>query len=354
MNGNRPSKTTPEPNRRRFLGSTALGLGVAFGWLAPQLRADKPISVVPGTRRTLGKEFTYDVSGLQKTDPKLLMGELVAEIKSPFKDLACVAAGPGPVLVAGGGQSIAILNSNGVVKSTSLMPGPVRCATVSSDSAVYVGLTDQVCELDASGKVLSNLKVAGKRPLVTSVAAHDNDLFVADAANRVVLRLNRRGEVLNVIGKKDSARSIPGLVLPSPFLDILLGTDGLLWVTNTGRHWVEAYTFDGEREYSWGEPSNGIRGFCGCCNPVHLAQMPDGRFITSEKGLPRIKVYSGRGDFVGVIAGAEQFGAYLDNPQAKPLGLDVAVGSDNRIFVADPLAGVIRVYALRPNPSQPS
>jgi len=35
----------------------------------------------------------------------------------------------------------------------------------------------------------------------------------------------------------------------------------------------------------WGKRS-GIADFFGCCNPAHLALLPDGRFVTSGKGIP--------------------------------------------------------------------
>ncbi len=63
----------------------------------------------------------------------------------------------------------------------------------------------------------------------------------------------------------------------------------------------------GELEFAWGKPSAGIEGFCGCCNPVGLAMLPDGRCVTCEKGLPRVKVYSTEGVFESVVAGPETF-----------------------------------------------
>ncbi|MBM3243119.1 hypothetical protein FJZ31_43220, partial [Candidatus Poribacteria bacterium] len=44
-----------------------------------------------------------------------------------------------------------------------------------------------------------------------------------------------------------------------------------------------------------------IDGFCGCCNPVNFAMLPDGRFVTCEKGLPRVKIYDADGTFSGVV-----------------------------------------------------
>jgi hypothetical protein len=359
MNADTKPQPPAESNRRRFLGAAVQGLslagiGAACGWLAPRTKADQPLKVTPGAGRTLGKEFTYDVSALRKTDPQLLRCDPVAEFHVSFKEPGCVAAGPDQSLLVAGGSSLSVLTLSGEVKTTMNLPGEVRAVCAGPDRAIYAALSDRVCVLDAAGRPVATWKLSGKTPILTSIVAGEQDVFVGDAANRVVLRLNHEGVVVNSIGKKDIARGIPGLVLPSAFLDLVLGQDGMLWVTNTGRHLVEAYTFSGDLEYSWGESSNAIHGFCGCCNPVHLAQLPDGRFITSEKGLPRIKLYSNRGEFEGVVAGPETFSRYWENPQAKPVGLDVAVDGQGRIVVADPLVGVIRIFGLRPNASKPA
>ena len=87
------------------------------------------------------------------------------------------------------------------------------------------------------------------------------------------------------IGEKDAERGITGFGVPSPFLGIVLGSDGLLYVNNLGHHRVEACTFDGDLGRTWGKPSLAIDGFCGCCNPIGVAVLPDGRFVTCEKGL---------------------------------------------------------------------
>jgi hypothetical protein len=142
---------------------------------------------------------------------------------------------------------------------------------------------------------------------------------------------------------------VPGLILPSPYLDVKLGRDGLLRVNNTGRHQVETCTASGDLELSWGKPSNGIEGFCGCCNPIGLALLPDGRCVTCEKGLPRVKVYSADGVFQSVVAGAESF---VENANATFVkgtedcrlgGLDAAVDSQQRIYILDLVTNEVRV-----------
>jgi hypothetical protein len=186
--------------------------------------------------------------------------------------------------------------------------------------------------------------------VLTAVAVAEKDVFVADAGNRVVLRYDLAGKLLGRIGKKDPDKHILGFIVPSPYLDLGVGADGLLWVVNPGRHRLEAYTADGDIQNYWGEESLGVKGFCGCCNPIHFARLPDGRFVTSEKGLPRVKVYSAKGDFEGVVAGPELFPKQIENPHtAGPSGvcMDLAVDSAGRVLLADAFSREVRVFTRK-------
>ena len=176
-----------------------------------------------------------------------------------------------------------------------------------------------------------------------------DDVVAADSGGRVVLRYDKSGKLAGRIGEKNKERNIPGLIMPSPYLDVKLARDGLLRVNNTGRHRVETYTPSGDLELSWGKPTSAIEGFCGCCNPVGLALLPDGRCVTCEKGLPRVKVYSADGVFQSVVAGAESF---VENANATFVkgtedcrlgGLDAAVDSQQRIYILDLVANDVRV-----------
>ena len=81
---------------------------------------------------------------------------------------------------------------------------------------------------------------------------------------------------------------------------------------------------------------------------MNFALLPDGGYVTCEKGLTRVKVYDPEGNFVAVVAGPEQFveaGHACDvSANCQTGGLDVAVDPQGRILVLDPLAGDIRVY----------
>jgi DNA-binding beta-propeller fold protein YncE len=186
---------------------------------------------------------------------------------------------------------------------------------------------------------------------LTSIAVSDQDVFVADAGNRVVVRCDTSGNLVAQIGKKDSSRNVPGFVIPSPYFDLVVSQDGLLRVVNPGRRRIEAYTFDGDIEFWWGAGSVNIEGFCGCCNPVNIAVLPDGGYVTCEKGLTRVKVYDSEGQFAGVVAAPRQLVRdgdlrVCDLPEeCQAGGFDVAVDSAGRIFVLDTIKNVVRIFS---------
>jgi hypothetical protein len=82
---------------------------------------------------------------------------------------------------------------------------------------------------------------------------------------------------------------------------------------------------------------------------VHIALFPDGRFVTAEKGIPRVKVYSADGTFESVVVGPETLAptataAEETRPEHKLLAVDVAVDGSGRIWVLDPGARQLRVF----------
>jgi hypothetical protein len=80
-----------------------------------------------------------------------------------------------------------------------------------------------------------------------------------------------------------------------------------------------------------------IEEFCGCCNPSHIALLDDGSFVTSEKGIARVKVSNRIGKLVSVVAGSDQFTEGTED-------LDLAVDSKNRIYVLDPKRKMVRIF----------
>ena len=231
--------------------------------------------------------------------------------------------------------------------------GEVRGLAVALDGRIFAGYMEHVEVLDADGKVLSKWASLGDRAVITSIAVGEADVFVADAGNRVVIHYDTDGKFINEIGKKDEKRNIGGFVIPSPYFDLAVASDGLLRVTNPGEHRIEAYTFDGDLEFWWGEPSIKIEGFCGCCNPINFAIAPNGNFITCEKGLMRVKEYDPVGKFLGVVAGTDMLvkgdpASACRFPRDRQAGgFDVAVDNAGKVYILDTIDNSVRTFVIK-------
>ena len=327
--------------RREFISKSAKGVGlVGLGLSASGLLADRVSANSPG----------YDLDKLSIIDPALIKYKEAGKIQPGFRSLHAVAVGPEDQIYVAADSGVQVFDSDAVRLSQTRLSASPRCLTITEDGTVYVGMRDRVEVYDPSGERKASWDGLGRNAVLTSIAVSEGEVFVADAGNRVILRYDVSGKPVRRIGERDTSRNIPGFVVPSPYFDLAVSADGLLRVANPGEHRVEAYTFDGDFEFSWGNPSMAVDGFCGCCNPVNFAILPDGRFVTCEKGLPRIKVYKADGNFESVVAGPKDF---AKNAQSCTLGevsdcqtggMDIAVDSKGRVIVMDPVEKAVRIF----------
>jgi hypothetical protein len=324
-------------SRREFFGQSA-GALAALSAIASQ-RAQ-------GAEKTTRNPFAYDISRLQKTDPKLITYEETARWKAPHPEARRLAIGHDDTLYVCSGNYVTALNKSGERGTEIALAEPPRCVAADKDGTLFIGLRDHIEVFDAKGTRRATWDSPGKKPWFTGLAVTENDVFAADSGNRVILRFDKSGKLVRRIGERDKDRNIPGFIIPSPFLDVEIAHDGLLRVNNPGRHRVEIYTADGDFEGSWGTVSMGITGFCGCCNPINLALLPDGKYVTCEKGLPRVKIYSADGQFESVVASVETFAANAKAcgpSDCTAGGLDAVVDSQGRIVILDFVTGDVRV-----------
>ena len=273
-------------------------------------------------------------------DPQLLAYREADPIATGLAQPRGLALGPDGRLHIVGDQVIRIFDEDSASPSTVGLGSAPQALTVASDGTIYVAMLGHIEVYTPDGTHRASWQSAGERAYFTSVAVAGENVWVADAGGRVVRRYDKSGQVRGQIGKKNEARHIPGLVVPSPHLNVLVGPDGLIWVNNCGRHAVETYTVDGDLTSSWGQPSLNIEGFCGCCNPTNIALLPDEKVVTSEKGLPRVKVYWPDGTLESVVAGPEAFAS-------RVVGLDLAVDAAGRVMVLDPAAKTVRSFERR-------
>ena len=336
-------------NRRSFLNIGVLATGGVAGWLTGCEQRQPPARAKTDKPRLDG-QFVYDISAFEHTDPALLLYSETAQIPTGLQAPTCIAVGADDTLFVGGDQAVRIFSKDGTPQTAMVLPAKPNALAPVNQGRLLVALKDHIEAYDRTGKLLFKGEPMGEQAVLTGLAWMGENIFVADAGHREVVRCDAAGKIVGRFGRLGSKDGTPGFLIPSPYFHALAGTDGLLWVNNSGRHHLEAYTPDGKLEAAWGQPAMSVEGFCGCCNPVYFARLPDGRFVTSEKGLNRIKIYAADGKFEGVVAGPEQL--VRDREMARKAcvdsqagyGFDVACDSHGRVLALDPLARAVRIF----------
>lgn len=329
--------TEPRLNRRSFLrGSALLSGGAAIGWL---LGHRQPATSPPPAAPPGNAPFAYDLSALVHTDPALLIGRHLADIPLQFQRVRRLAVLPDDRVLVAGDTHLKVAGG-----ATLLSLGrPPLCLAVAAN--LYVGFTDHVETFDLAGAPVARWPSLGPNAHLTSIAPARDFVFLADAGNREILRCDLAGNIQLRFGKGH-------FVIPSPYFDIAVGPDETLRAVNPGKHRVETYTFDGRLLDHWGHASYQTTGFCGCCNPVYLKLLPDGRYLTSEKGLTRIKLHAPDGKLLGVIAGPAELGQTITLAEQAAqdcrlgCGFDIAVNHRGQILILDPGRKQLRIYEV--------
>jgi hypothetical protein len=293
------------------------------------------VSHWPATGANDGEVLAEELAPFRDTDPALLKYRELAPIALPLPEPRAIAAGAGPRVWAAGGTTLVALDEGREARRLEL-DHAVTSVAVDHEGTLWVGATDHVERYDRdAGRIAAWPPIEGA--LLTSIAVDEDRVAVADAGNKIVSLFDRAGKLLARIGDADEEQGIPGFLIPSPYFDLAIDRTGQLWVVNPGRYELEAYTDRGDLRSSWGSASAAIEGFCGCCNPIHIATLANGSFVTAEKGIPRVKVYDPTGTLTAVVAGPEVFGE-------ASTGFDLAVDDAGRVLVLDPARRQVRIF----------
>lgn len=356
--------TRSEPPRRPAVASPSLWIGAIVGVaLAVAVVAALRVKRTGDRASGLSAAADYQIDQYRKIDPALVRYQRALEFSSGLDRPAAVAVGTEDRIYVAGDRAVRMFDSAGAEMETWPLKGEPTCLAVgTADHAtpgrLYVGMKDRIELFDRPGDPVAVWQVDGPRAHLTSIALGDNEVYAADAGGAAVLHYDTEGELLGTIGHPDKARGIPALAIPSPFFDVALGPDGHVWIVNPGALRLQAHTPEGNLELFWGQSGAAIEGFYGCCNPANFAILSDGRFVTAEKGLLRVKVYSPDGQFECVVAGPDDLetpvraeGSRFDR---EHMAVDVAVDSRDRIVVLDLTGGMVQVYEPKPPAAEAS
>lgn len=287
--------------------------------------------------KNIENPYKYDVSEFRKVDSTaILFQETITfpvKVDEP-KGIAIV----GKQIIVVAEKLLLKYDYSGKELLRKELPDTANCVTVDANNEIWVGTRHSVAVFDQGGTLLKRWNSFGDRSVITSVAVSGETVYVADAGNRIVYQCNTNGQILSKIGEKNEQKGVPGYVIPSPYFDLALDDNKFLWVVNPGRHTFENYNPDGSMRTSWGITSFKTEGFSGCCNPAHIAIMADNSFITSEKGMPRIKIYGQHGEFLGVVASPAMF------DEDSYLAPDIAIDAEQRVVALDFERKQVRIF----------
>jgi len=234
---------------------------------------------------------------------------------------------------------LVIVSPNGEKLEKSELPESPVCVAATAN-AIYIGFRKYIGQYNPEGILVKNWETLNDSTVITSLAVTDSLLFAADAGNRRVLRYHLNGTLSgSFTGKRDSA-DLHGFIIPSPYFELAVNSDGELWVVNPGKHAFENYTFDGQLRGFWEKTAMTIDGFSGCCNPAQMAVLPDGSFVTAEKGMVRIKIHKPSGELLSVVAPPDDFTGGTHAP-------DLAVSPEGEIYALDYDRSMVRCYQLK-------
>jgi hypothetical protein len=258
---------------------------------------------------------------------------IVTKIFEPGKgQLSAVTASGTGNIILGGEPFIACYDSgfNLLWEYKTVMP--VTALAVSGNN-VYAAVQEIILVLNVNGEKIEEWGPFENNSMITSLAANETYVAIADAANKTVFILDKQGVVKSLIGKTEAP-----FIIPSLYFDVALGSDNILYAANTGNRRIEKRDIDGTILDYFGEPGTDPGAFCGCCNPAHFTLIPGG-FVTAEKGINRMKILNNKGEFVEFVSSVNNF--------VPPLPLDISSADGSIIYGANPADSKVYVFKRR-------
>ncbi len=282
-------------------------------------------------------KFAYSLDQFRNVPEELIYYKETKNFKIGFEKPRGLEVKNDKIYIVGD-RELKIINFSGkLLTEVGFMEEP-HSLDVCNDK-IYVVFEKYVWILDENGKTIHKWESMDNDSYLTAVAVQEDDIFVADAGKRKIKRYSHKGELLNEFEGQTSEDVLHGFIIPSANFDIDINEFDDLWVVNPGMHTLENYTAEGRLREHWKASGNQTENFSGCCNPAYYCFLPNGSFVTSEKGLVRIKVYKPSGEFFGVVAAPNKFDNKIDG-QAP----DVATDEEGNIYALDFDKKVLRVF----------
>ena len=284
--------------------------------------------------------YEYDLGRLKKSDSLFVGWKELTHFTCSLEEIHGIDIDPAGRICVSGKGGVEIFDESGKIIQNFRVEGTARCIKTDTKGTIILGMEDHIELYDQNGKPLGKWKRESGNSIITGIAVLQEEVFVADAGEKTVYHYQKSGKLINRIGDKDPQNNIPGFFIPSPYFDLGIDPSGGLWIADPGRHTINKFSYNGKLISSWGKASMGVEGFCGCCNPSNFAFLSDGSFVTSEKSIERVKVYSSDGKYICLVATPGSF-------EEGTRGIDLAVDAKDRIFILDPVKKQVSIFVKK-------
>ncbi len=249
-------------------------------------------------------------TGMVKPEDRWHVSETYHSSLGSLKAVAVSATGD---LFLGGESFITCLTNDLSPKWSIMTDKPVTALSVSNQT-IYASTQETILLVSIEGRINGEWGPYESNSLITSVSSNDEFVAFADATNKRVFVLRKDGEVAHMVGHTGQK-----FIIPSPYFDIALTENNILYAANPGMHRIEEWTLDGRQTNTFGIAGLAPDAFCGCCNPSHIT-LYNNSLVTAEKGLNRIKIMDNAGEFVELVSSVNKF--------IPSIPLDIAADGD--------------------------
>lgn len=282
-------------------------------------------------------KFEYSVDEFKNVPDEIILYKETKNFKLGFNVPTSITIAANKIYVTGD-QKLKIIDLSGNLLNELNFNDKPQTVEIFEDN-IILAFEKKVQILNHTGEIFQELTPGNENTYLTAITANANNIFIADAGTRRIYRYSHEGEKQGEFEGKASEDVLHGFIIPSPYFDIELNEYDDLWVVNPGLHSLENYTEEGNLREHWQASGAATENFSGCCNPAHFTFLPEGYFVTSEKGLLRIKIYKPSGEFLGVVAAPNKF-----DDKIEGLAPDIAVDSAENIYALDFDRKVLRVF----------
>ncbi|RPJ07873.1 MAG: hypothetical protein EHM28_05815 [Spirochaetaceae bacterium] len=283
-----------------------------------------------------------EISNSGSKEQSMLFGGKLGEFREdtpvplPGNNFGGIACFPNGGFAVTTDTSLLVFSSEKKLADTISLPSLAECIAAGDNRTIYLGMGDHVEVLSLVLKKTEEWTSLGEKSIISSIAADKDHVFVADAGEKQVVVFDTGGRLLRFIRETDKGP----FLLPGTAFDLAIVAGNKLAVVDPGRHRVLLMDYSGNKLWQFGFAATALAGFMGCCNPVHIAVMDDGSFITFEKGVRRLKIYDEKGEFKSLVANSSSFHETVSTPE-------IAVSSQGEILILDPFMKSVRFFVIK-------